>query len=315
MRLISVCAALLLLAGCAESSLTQSGALSGSGGSSPRPKMVVVTDLVISPDLVIVDRGFTARLERKIGAYPTHERKQRTLERVNDEIVATIVATLRENGLDAQPGSEEGLSLSESAMLVTGRLRAPDGSSAKNEYGIGGGKSGVIADMSLSSFGSLGKRQLMTFNAEAAGGRAATGRAAAAGNALIAEALASTKAAPEKLSPDVEVAARRIGRGAADKVVAYGRTQGWFNNANEGAAVSSAPAVEAPAPVAATPALTRTAAAPTAAAPVAAASVAAAARPAATRAVARPARAGRAPAPEMIPDENTELDKAAPAGD
>ena len=238
MRLIPLCAALLLLAGCAESTLTQSGGLVGSGGGSPKPKAVVVSDFVMSPDIAVIDRGFTTRLERKIGAFPTHERKQRTLERVNDEIVATIVATLRESGLDAQPGSEEGLSLSESAILVTGKLRPSDAAAQKNDAGIGGGKSGVVADMSLSSFGGFGKRQLLAFTAEAAGGKQATGKQAAAFNGLVAEALASNKAAPEKLSPDVEAAARRIGRGAGDKIVAYGRTQGWFGTAEELAAAA-----------------------------------------------------------------------------
>ena len=45
---------------------------------------------------------------------------------MNDEIVATIVATLREAGLDAQPGSEEGLTLNDEAVVVNGRLRAGD---------------------------------------------------------------------------------------------------------------------------------------------------------------------------------------------
>ena len=259
MRMIPVCAALLLLAGCAESTLTQSGGLVGSGGAgSPKPKAIVVSDFVIAPDVQVVDRGFTTRLERKIGTFPTHERKQRTLERVNDEIVATIVATLREAGLDAQPGSEEGLSLSESALLVTGKLRPSDAAAKKNEYGIGGGKSGVVADMSLSSFSGFGKRQLLAFTAEAAGGKPATGKQAAATNALIAEALASSKAAPEKLSGDVEAAARRIGRGAGDKIVAYGKTQGWFGGADEAAAVADTVKPEPARPQAAT----RTAARP-----------------------------------------------------
>jgi hypothetical protein len=45
---------------------------------------------------------------------------------VNDEIVGTIVTTLREAGLEAQAGSEEGLSLADDAVIVTGRLRAVD---------------------------------------------------------------------------------------------------------------------------------------------------------------------------------------------
>lgn len=264
MRLIPLCAALLLLSGCAESSLNQSsGVLGGSGGGSPRPKSIVVSDFVIAPEVLVLDRGFTTRLERKIGAFPTHERKQRTLERVNDEIVATLVATLREAGLDAQPGSEEGLSLSESIVLVTGKLRPSDAAAKKNEYGIGGGKSGVVADMALSSFSGFGKRQLLAFSAEPAGGKPPTGKQAAATNALIAEALAASKAAPEKLSGEVETAARRFGRGAGDKIVAYGKAQGWFNSA-DGVAEAAPVAEEKPVkPQAAT----RTAAKPQAAKP------------------------------------------------
>lgn len=246
MRFITLCAAVLLLAGCAESTLTQSsGVFGGSGGSaSARPKVIVVTDFAISPDVLVLDRGFTTRLERKIGAFPTYERKQRTLERVNDEIVATVVATLREAGLDAQPGSEEGLSLSESTVLASGKLRPSDAAAKKNEPGIGGGKGGVVADVTLSSFSGFGKRQLLAFSAEPAGGKPASGKQAAPFNALVAEALASNKAAPEKLSADVEAAARRIGRGVGDKIVAYGKTQGWFSGGESAAVTEAAPAAE-----------------------------------------------------------------------
>ena len=86
----------------------------------------MVSDFVLASEVVALDRGYTARLERKIGSFPTYERKPRTLERVNDEIVASIVATLREAGLDAQPGSEEALTLNDDALVVSGRLRAGD---------------------------------------------------------------------------------------------------------------------------------------------------------------------------------------------
>jgi hypothetical protein len=292
MRLIPLCAAALLLAGCAQSSI---GTLGNTiGASSARPKMVIVTDFVISPDVLIVDRGFTARLERKIGAFPTHERKQRTLERVNDEIVATLIATLREAGLEAEPGSEEGLSLSESAVLVKGSLRPSDPAAKKNEAGLVGTKSAVTADVSLSSFSSFGRKQLLAFIAEPSGAKPATGKSAAATNALIAQALAANKAAPEKLSGDVEAAARRIGRGAGEKIVAYGKTQGWFESAGE------------PVADAAKPEPVRQAAAPEAPKP-------AAATPAAAKPAAKP-RAKPAPKPEMVPDSETELD-GSPSGD
>ena len=40
--------------------------------------------------------------------------------------------------------------------------------------------------------------------------------------------LAAEGAAPEKLSPDVEAQARRLGRAAGEKIVAYAKEQGWL---------------------------------------------------------------------------------------
>src|SRR5579864_5755284 len=91
--------AALTLAGCVGT-----GGLQGFGGAPTKPKTVLVYDFVLSSEVAVVDRGYTARLERKVGPFPTFERKPRTVERVNDEIVAAIVARLREAGLDAQPG-------------------------------------------------------------------------------------------------------------------------------------------------------------------------------------------------------------------
>ena len=45
---------------------------------------------------------------------------------------------------------------------------------------------------------------------------------------MIAAALAEQNAAPEKLSPDTEGQARRIGRNAAEKILAYAKQQGWL---------------------------------------------------------------------------------------
>src|SRR5579862_899395 len=117
-RLILIGVAALTLAGCANGGLQ-----SAFSNASARPKTIMVSDFVLSSDVAIVDRGYTARLERKVGQFPTFERKPRTIERVNDEIVASIVATLREAGFDAQPGNEDALTLRDEVLLVTGRIR------------------------------------------------------------------------------------------------------------------------------------------------------------------------------------------------
>jgi hypothetical protein len=216
--------AALALAGCAITA-------GGLGNPLPRPKTIMVTDFVLSSDVVVLDRGFTARLEHKSGSLLTSERKPRTVERVNDEIVASIVATLREAGLEAVPGNEDALTLNDETLVVGGRLRPGElGSVGKNKpIGFAVGHGGVVADMTVSYFSSRGKQRLLSFSADAKGaGKPPTGKVAAARNAAIAAVLTTEKADPEKLSTDVEVQARRIGRAAGDRIVAYAKEQGWL---------------------------------------------------------------------------------------
>jgi hypothetical protein len=229
-RLMPVCGcvAALLLSACANTNMN------GLAGSLPRPKMAVVSDFTLSADVAVLDRGYTARLERKSGNVPAQDRQQRTVDRVNDEIVATIVATLREAGLDAQPGSEQGLSLSDNVLVVGGRLRPVNEGSSKrrNPVGFGAGRSGVVADMTVSYLSWTGKTEVLKFTAEPPSGRkpaaAARARVAAARSAAIASVLTTGGAAPEKLSADVEAQARRLGRAAGERIVGYAKGQGWL---------------------------------------------------------------------------------------
>lgn len=242
---ISVSLAALALAGCANT-----GGTNGMfGEAATRTKTILVADFVASPEVEAIDRGFSARMDRKVINYPILDRKRRTLGRVNDEIVATIVTTLREAGLDAQPGSEEGLTLNDEAAVLNGRLRAAEqGSAAKNkQIGFGTGRGGVMADMTVSYFSGGGKKkQLLAFNADAKGaGKPLAGKQAAARNAAIAAVLADEKAAPEKLSPDVEAQARRLGRAVGEKVAAFAKGQGWLG-APEAAEAQPAERVKLP---------------------------------------------------------------------
>jgi len=231
-RFIVLCMAALALAGCA----TDGGLQGGFGGGPARPKTILVSDFVLSSDVAVVDRGYTARLERKTGGIPTHERKPRTIARVNDEIVATIVATLREAGFEAQPGSEDAVTLTDDALVINGRLRPVEGAKP-NQVGFGGGHGGVVADMSASYFSGGGKKQVLAFSAdEKDAGKAAAGKQAAARNAAIATVLAAQKSGAEKLSGDVEAQARRLGRAAGEKIVGYAKEQGWLAKAEGGAA-------------------------------------------------------------------------------
>ncbi len=217
--------AALGLAGCAGS-----GGANMFGAGSVKPKMVLVTDFVAAPDVEAIDRGYSVRMDRNGGNFPILERKKRTLARVNDEIVASIVVTLREAGLEAEPGSEEALTLTDEAAVVSGRLSAGAQSPAAKPKpaGFGPGLGAVQADMTVSYFAGGGKRQLTTFDTDAkATGKPPAGKQAAARNAAIAAVLVAEKDVV-KLSPDVEAQARRLGRAVGEKVVAYAKEQGWI---------------------------------------------------------------------------------------
>ena len=94
MRLfVALCAlGALALAGCSGTGLTGQNAF----GSAPaKPKTILVGDFVFASDVTAIDRGFTARLSKKVGDIPFHIRKQRTIERV----VGLFRLTFRDPGL------------------------------------------------------------------------------------------------------------------------------------------------------------------------------------------------------------------------
>jgi len=218
----------LVVAGC-----TATGALqSGISGVQSKPNIVLVSDFTVASEIVVIDRGYTARLERKVGAYPTHERRQRTIDRVNDEIVATIIVTLREGGLDARNGSEDTLTLDQNAFVVTGNLRPsePVTEKNKNSIGFGSGRGHVVAAVSGSLYSAGGKHDLLTFNVESAGKRESpvSAKVAAARNAAIASVVAANGGSTERLSPDVEAPARRVGRAIGERLLGYAKEQGWL---------------------------------------------------------------------------------------
>jgi len=177
LHLIVLGLGLAALGGCANT-----GASGIFGDTAVKPKTIVVTDFVAGPEVDAIDRGFSTRMDRNGTNYPILERKRRTLARVNDEIVATIVATLQEAGLKVQPGSEEGLTLSDSAAVVTGRLHGGADSSAAKKYptGFGPGHAGAVADMTVSYVSGGSRRRLTGFTVEAKGaGKPPVGKQAA----------------------------------------------------------------------------------------------------------------------------------------
>jgi hypothetical protein len=228
MRVLAFAALLaaLALAGCVD---IGSPAVQASGGATPRPKTVVVSDFTISSDLAVIDHGFSTRLESSGGNYPILERRGHVAARVNDEIVATIVADLRAAGLQARPGGEGALANRDDVMLVSGRLRPKDETAQKLPYGFGPGRGGVVADMNLARFAWGAKKPLFSFSAEGARAPKSVVAAERAKNrdAEIAKALTAENTVAVRLSPEVEVQARSLGDAIAAQIVAYARTQNW----------------------------------------------------------------------------------------
>lgn len=220
-----VLACALALCGCA-----QNGAQPGLFASaSSRPKSVLVADFVAASEVTATDNGFNTRLERR-GNYPILERRQRTLARVNDEIVATAVADLRAAGLNAQPGNEQNLSFGDDALLVTGRLHPPERKPAAR-VGFGPGRGEVIADMTIMRASAGSRVPVMNFAVDVQSGRkipAGSKEAVAARNSTIAATLVAENALPERLSPEVEAQARALGRAIAEKIVAYAKDHDWL---------------------------------------------------------------------------------------
>jgi len=229
-----ICLILLAVAGCANSSVQETQ--TSVGGAPPRPKPMLVSDLVFSPDVAVVDRGFAARLENKLGTMSNDIVKSITAKRVNDEIVATVIVLVGAAGLNARPARQQELMPKNGALVITGRLHATDQSNRqqRNPVGFGTGSS-VVADMTLSEVSEGTEKQLLTFTAQAESGRqsgaAMTGPAAPAFSAAITAVLAAKSAPDVNLSPDVEAQARGLGRAVADKIVAYAGQQGWQTNA------------------------------------------------------------------------------------
>ncbi|MEI8153381.1 MAG: hypothetical protein WCG92_17550 [Hyphomicrobiales bacterium] len=214
-RLIGVALALGLSA-CAQGNLSSSSLFTQS---TPRPEAVVVTDVDLGSDVVLLDPGFSARLQRKTANMAPHVIREQLNERVRQEIVFSLIAGLRDAGMQASEGSEETTSLSQPSLIVAARVRGNGQAASRGQRSLfssaAGAKSQVAADVELSFFSSGGKKPATTFVAEP------DAKAKIGGNI-------SGITMPEKLSPEVEAAARRIGRGIARKIVDYAREKDWI---------------------------------------------------------------------------------------
>lgn len=221
----------LALAACGQTSIQSMSSLLTPG--TARPEAIVVSDLSFSQDVVLLDRGFSAQLKRKLGRVAPEQERDQLAKRVSQEIASSMVATLREAGLPAREGGEDTVVPDQPTLLVTGKVRAIDqgNRTRRNVIGFGAGKSEVAADIAVTHLSSGSKKEILTFAAEAESGMrpgaAVTAPVGAARGAATVAATAGAGAVSEKLSADVEAHARRLGQAAARRIIAYANEQGW----------------------------------------------------------------------------------------
>jgi hypothetical protein len=232
LRIMGILAIASVLAACGQTSILTSSSLVTP--SATRPQAIVVSDFEFTQDVVLLDRGFAAQLQRKMGNVSQPQLREQLAARVSQEIVRSMVAALNEAALPAREGGEETVVLSESTLLVTGTVRSIDqgNRTRRNVIGFGAGKSEVAADVVVAHLSASGKKEVLTFAAQADSGRrpgaVATAPVSAARGAAVAAASAAGGVASEKLSADVEAGARRLGQAAAHRIIVYAQEQGWI---------------------------------------------------------------------------------------
>jgi hypothetical protein len=217
----------LAVAGCTDAGVQR--AQTSIGDTPRRPKLVLVDDLAFSPGFTVGDRDLDARLEKRFGGEISPETiKSLGAKRVNDEMVATVIVLLRAAGLNAQPGDREENAPKGDTAVVAGQVHALDQGKGAPRKPAGFTASNVVADMTVSQISGGAEKQLLAFTAQAASGRrpdaAITGTIA---NTAIAAVIGAKSSPDVDLSPDMQGAARGLGRAIADKIVAYGAQQGW----------------------------------------------------------------------------------------
>ncbi|MEX1084200.1 MAG: hypothetical protein WEC82_07760, partial [Xanthobacteraceae bacterium] len=101
-RAISGLVFALFLGACGQTGIQNMSSMFVSGLA--RPEMIVVSDFEISPDVVLLDKGFAAQIQRRLGKLPPEQMREQLAARVNQEIVVSMVMTLTEAGFAAREG-------------------------------------------------------------------------------------------------------------------------------------------------------------------------------------------------------------------
>jgi hypothetical protein len=218
------------LGGCTSANV---GNVSVFGGDLAKPQVVLVSDFEIPADAVRLDSGFAARLKRNMKGASDQALRAEVARRVSTTVAETVVARLREAGLEALPGNRALAIEGQATLVVGGHVRRVDegNRTRRNAIGFGAGKSSVAVDVQVAHLAGGESKNVLAFTAEAESaprpGAVATAPVGAAVGIAASAASTAGGLASEKLSADVEAQARRIGSTIAERVIAFAVEHGW----------------------------------------------------------------------------------------
>jgi hypothetical protein len=227
-------ALLLLLGGCAKSTVQTRAEVANSG--LPKPQRVLVYNFAVSADDVKQNSGLFARLAREVeGGNQTAEQLQIGRE-VADALATELTTQIQALGLNALRATAN-MPVTADSILITGHfLDINEGNRLRRTViGLGAGQSSIDSAVSVLAPAHSGHRELISFNAHADSGHmpgaAVLGPAGAAAGAGTAAVVAGNVAMGA--GKNYRSAATQQAKEIADKIVAelsrYFARQGWIS--------------------------------------------------------------------------------------
>lgn len=180
-----------------------------------KPTKIYVAPLDAAPDVPAIDPALAVRLKRDLPGLTDDAAQIELLRRYSAAVTETIVSSLRAGGLDAVPGGGERMLARDIGLMIAGKLKPADPSGTVSRAQRPSGR--VTADFTLTYYENTeSAKPVLTFVTEPEN----VGQAPAA-------ARPGSGPAP-RLSPEIDAAARRMGRAAADRILAFAAEKDWI---------------------------------------------------------------------------------------
>jgi Domain of unknown function (DUF4410) len=233
LRTIATLTLLLALAACGPSEVEPIQTYQGAA--LPRPDLVVVSDFIVAPDAVTLDRGLGARLRSVVSGSSAAARQTDDERKVTAAIAKTLVDEIRKLGL-AVLQSDEIAATGTNKLVVAGQiLTINEGNRTRRTIvGLGAGRSTVAARADLYyAAGRAEPRLLESFKADAESGRKpgaaeTLGVGAAAGTVAESAAVTAGGDVVPALSGDVSADGERMAKAIAKQMAKFFVAQGWI---------------------------------------------------------------------------------------